>query len=315
MNALARSLQDLHYMLFGAVVKLSGGLRSPQKSFALASALGAIRSHFGYIGPGWSRKKYLGTIRAVFPQISAIDAAALLKAYWVNHQKRFMELFLVRELTPQNLERLVEFSGLEHLDRALERKRGVILPVPHIGNERLHHIALAVKGYPLAVISSKYEDHGEFARKIKIEASRRFHEVGYPGDTTWLLKMLKQNRVLQVASTAEPGPQGVIVNFLGQKILLPTGWVRLALRTEAAVLPSTLIRQADDRHLLVIHPEIKLNRADKRKIHLQDNVQRFMDIVAEFYRERPDLVDWMALTVRLEESQRAKEQRNLRITN
>lgn len=304
MNAIARTLQDLHYLTFSGIVKLLGGMRTPQMSCTLAQALGALRTRFGYIGPGWSRKRYIETIRTIFPQISKSEAGSLLKAYWVNHQKSFMELFLVRELTPANLDRLVEFEGLDHLGRALERGRGVILPVPHIGNERLHHIALAVKGYPIAVISSHYDDHGSYARQVKLEASRRFHEVGYPGDSIWLLKILKRNYILQVASDAEAGSRGVLVNFLGQNLLLPTGWVRLALKTGAAVLPSALLRQKDDRYRLMIRPEFELNRTDDRRDDLRDNVQHYMNVVSDFFRDHPDLIDWMSLTVRLEETAR-----------
>jgi KDO2-lipid IV(A) lauroyltransferase len=304
MNLVARILQDLHYRFFGSLVSLLGGLKKSRRCFALADALGTLRIRFGYIGSDWSRKRYLNSIRAIFPQAPAEEVDRLLRAYWVNHQKRFIELFLMQELTPENLSQLVEFKGLENLDRALQRGHGVILPVPHIGNERLHHIALAVRGYPLAVISSKYEDHGPYARNIKIGASKRFHEIGYANDAAWLLRMLKGNYVLQVASTAEAGQTGVVVSFLGQQILLPTGWVRLALKTGAAVLPSALLRQDDDRHLLVIQPEFNLTSTGERQQVLQDNVQRFMDVVSGFYTERPDLVDWMSLTVRLDETKR-----------
>jgi len=306
MSATVRVLRDVHYRIFGGIVKALGGLRHADRSYALAEFLGNVRARFVYPGTGWSQERYLQTIRTVFPELGSAQAAALLKAYWVNHQKRFMELFLTRDLTAQNLSDLVRFEGLEHLDKALSRGQGVILPVPHIGNERLHHIALAVKGYPVAVISSKYEDHGRYAQSIKIEASKRFHEVGYPGDSAWLLRMLKGNKVLQIASTAEAGSNGVMVNFLGQEVLFPTGWVRLALKTHAIVLPSTLLRQSDNRHLLLILPEFELNRDIGRDDLLRVNIQRFMDIVADIYRQRPDLVDWMSLTVRLEETHRAR---------
>lgn len=307
MNAAARILQDLHYRFFGGIVDALGGLQHSQRSYALATVLGNVRTHVGYVGSGWSREVYLRTIRTVFPDLGSKKANQLLKAYWVNHQKRFMELFLARELVSANLSRLVSFTGLENLDQALARGKGVIMPVPHIGNERLHHIALAVKGYPMAVISSQYEDHGSYAREVKIGASKRFHEVGYAGDTTWLLRMLKSNRILQVASTAQAGPNGVLVNFLGQKVLFPTGWARLAWKTGAAVLPSVLLRQDDDRHLLIIQPEFVLETGSSKETQMQDNVQRFLDLVSRFYLDRPDLVDWMSLTVRLDETRHVLE--------
>lgn len=302
MSALVRFLRDLYYLFFGLVVKLLGGLRSPKKNYRLAGLLGNIRTRYGYIVSDWSRERYLKTIRVVLPQLNKQEASALLQAYWVNHQKRFLELFLARELTAENIDRIVEFKGLERLDRGLERGKGVILPVPHIGNERLHHIALALKGYPMAVISSRYEDHGPYARNVKLGASKRFHDVGHPGDSGWLLRTLKSNRMLQVSPDAEAGSGGVLVTFLGQNVLLPTGWVRLTLKTGAAVFPSVLLRQTDDRHELVIYPEFEVFHGEDRQAVLRENVQRYMDWVGETFKEHPDLIDWMDLTVRLEET-------------
>jgi len=302
MNSLARNLQDIYYRQFNGIISFLGGINHASRSYALAQLFGEIRTRFGYIGRGWSREKYLSTIQTLLPGISNLEAEELLKAYWINHQKRFIELFLVRSLTPDNLSSLVSFEGDDQLNSALERGKGVILPVPHLGNERLHHISLAVRGFPMAVISSQYEDHGPYARKIKIEASRQFHEVGHPGDVKWLLRMLKQNRVLQVACDAEADANGVLVRFLGQQVLLPSGWVRLAQMTGAAIFPSALLRQNDNKHKLVILPEFELIENGSRKDSLEENVQRYMDTVSELYLNRPDQIDWMSWTVRLEET-------------
>ncbi len=302
MNATTKFLQDVHYRFFKNFVDLVGGLDRRKRVYAVAEIMGKWRARWGYVGRGWSREKYLSTIRRIFPEIPADRAEDLLRSYWINHQKKFMELFLTRDLDEQKLSDWVCFQGLEHLDRALEQGRGVVLPVPHIGNERLHHIALAVKGYPMAVISSRYEDHGNFAQKVKLDAARRFHEIGHPGDPVWLLRMLKENRILQIACDAEPDASSVLVRFLEQEIYFPSGWVRLALKTGARVLLSALIRQDHDRHLLVMQPEFDLERDAAKDRILQENVQRYMDGVAELYRTYPDQVDWMNLTVRLEES-------------
>ena len=93
MNTPARFLQDAFYRLFNGIVLLLGGMKTPQRSYAIATLLGNMRTHFGYIGAGWSREKYLETITSVFPDIRSPEAKQLLKAYWENHQKRFMELF------------------------------------------------------------------------------------------------------------------------------------------------------------------------------------------------------------------------------
>ena len=78
------------------------------------------------------------------------------------------------------------------------------------------------------------------------------------------------------------------------------------------MLPSVLLRQPDNRHRLVIQPEFVLNNNTDREKQIQDNIQRFMDIIAIIYTRHPDLVDWMSLTVRLDESHQARDDISVR---
>ncbi|MBI4831371.1 MAG: lipid A biosynthesis acyltransferase, partial [Candidatus Lindowbacteria bacterium] len=80
----------------------------------------------------------------------------MLKTFWRSHQKNFLELFIMPRLNSQTISRLATFEGLDHLDYALRQGKGAILAVPHFGNERFLHVALALKGYPINVLSAKY---------------------------------------------------------------------------------------------------------------------------------------------------------------
>ena len=52
--------------------------------------------------------------------------------------------------------------------------------------------------------------------------------------------------------------EGVFVEFFGRPAWTPVGAAELALRFDAAVLPTFIERRADGSHRAVIHPELPL---------------------------------------------------------
>jgi KDO2-lipid IV(A) lauroyltransferase len=202
-----------------------------------------------------------------------------------------------------NIELVVEFQGLEYLRSALFQGKGVILPVPHIGNVRLLHYALALKGFPVSVVSSEYGEDPEIVRRFKLEPTSSVHQVGFRGQfPRWIIDALKENRVLQIASTAEAGAVGVEVQFLGRRLYLTSGWIRLALSSGATVLPTWMMRGADHRHILKILPPLPLFEGNDRQQTINRTCQNLFQLFEPFYRSHPHLIDWMSWLVRLKEA-------------
>ena len=251
MNPLTRAAMGAYYTIFRTVFRTC--VNDPKGLDRLARPLGKIRRRIGYIGSNRSPERYLNAIQEALPDVSLSEAIDILNAFWLNHQRKFLSLFLAESLTSDNIEKWVEFQGLEHLDRALESGKGVILPYPHFGNERIHHIGIALKGYRLSVVSSEYADYAAASRAAKLDPVRRIHHVGFRGGSPrWMMEWLKNNGVLQIASTAEAGTKGITLPLLSRELLLSSGWIRLSARTGAMIVPSLIRHRPGDRHLLQI---------------------------------------------------------------
>lgn len=301
MNPLIRAAMGAYYTLFRAVFRIC--ITDPNGLDRLARPLGKIRRRIGYIGPNRSPERYLHAIREALPNISQSQANDILNAFWLNHQRKFLSLFLVERLTSNNIDQWVEFQGLEHLDKALENGKGVILPYPHFGNERIHHVGIALKGFKLSVVSSEYADYAAASRAAKLDPVRRIHHVGFRGDSPrWMVDWLKNNGVLQIASTAEAGPKGIILPLLGRKLLLSSGWIRLAARTGAMIIPSLIRHRSKDRHLLKIYPSFEVDPTTKFQQDITEVATRFFRILEPEFRTHPGELDWMTWLVRCEET-------------
>jgi KDO2-lipid IV(A) lauroyltransferase len=301
MNPLIRAAMGAYYTIFRTVFRTC--ITDPKGLDRLARPLGKMRRKIGYIGPNRSPERYLNAIQEALPDISPIVAANILNRFWLNHQRKFLSLFLVERLTPYNIDWWVEFQGLEHLDKALEAGKGVILPYPHFGNERIHHVGIALKGYRLSVVSSEYADYAAASRAAKLDPVRRIHHVGFRGTSPrWMVEWLEKNGVLQIASTAEAGAKGIIIQLLGRKLLLSSGWIRLAARTGAMIIPSLIRHRPGDRHLLKVYPSFQVDPSTKSQEETTEVAAKFFRLLEPEFRTHPGELDWMTWLVRCEET-------------
>jgi len=290
-----------YYFLMSLTVRAIGNSRIAFRMISVI--LGYLRYWIGYVGPNRSRKIYLSHIRTALVGKKENEIRRILRQFWCNHQKCLFELFLLLRISQKDLAKLVEFRGLEYLDQALKARRGVILAVPHFGNERFLHIALALRGYPMNVLSAKYDDIPRVLSKLRLRTSSRFHNVGtVSGDLRWMFECLKRNEILQIAPTGEPGTKGVRVKFLGQEVYLASGPARVALHAGAPFLPAFITRTPDERHIVEILPPISLSLKGSRGANAADLTRVFAGILEDRAQRVPEQFNWTWWVIRRQEA-------------
>ncbi|MBN2608244.1 MAG: hypothetical protein JXA64_03945, partial [Candidatus Fermentibacteraceae bacterium] len=189
-------------------------------------------------GNGRINKVYLGHLRRVFPEMSPAALKHLLRDYWRVHQRAFLGLFYSKRFDREMLGELVSLKGRDVLDRAVSRGRGVLLLVPHFGDERMLHLLLAIMGYRIHVISSRYGNAPEVVREARLSVSRQWHHhVAFPDQPLgWLYEALGAGDVVQISPTAYGGPKGHWVWSFGVPVLASSTPVRLAASTGCSMV-------------------------------------------------------------------------------
>ena len=282
-------------------------LRSPRALFALAAALGTVRYYVGYVGRGRSRPGYLARMARALPERSCPDLERILRAFWRNHEKNFVELFLLPKLTPANIDRYVTFEGLASLDEALRRGTGAVLAPPHFGNERLLHLALALKGYPLTVMTSAFEDAPDNLRRARLEPAGQAHELLFPSDNPRrLYDAVARNRVVQFSPTAAGGTSGLWCDCFGYTLLVNTTPARVSLKTGAPLLPAFIYRRPNNRHHVVIEPPLGPPPGGGNDAAAL--TRTLMQRVEKRVHDDPDQFYWMWPIIRTDEAEAAGKQ-------
>lgn len=282
------SIQGAYYRSIAALACRLG----PRGLESLAGILASVR----FAGNGKLNRIYLGHLERVFPNLDGAGLRRILKGYWRVHQRAFLGLFYSRRFTRSSLPGLVDLRNREALDRAVSSGRGVLLLVPHFGDERSLHILLAIMGYPMHVISSRYRGAPSVLREARLSVSRRWHHVAFPDQPVgWLYEALERGEVVQISPTAYGGPRGHWVSSFGVPVLASSTPARIARSTGCRLVV------ASNRVLPGMRYSIDLREFRPERLDAA-GTGRLFSLYRELGEKYPEQYNWMNLVIRHRET-------------
>ena len=197
--------------------------------------------------------------------------------------------------TAENTRSLVRYAGLEHYLAARERGRGVLVITGHLGQWELSSFYHSLMGYPMSMVIRRLDNplvdrlvngirclHGntvlhkdDFARGL-LGAMRRGETVGILMDTNMT------------------PPQGVFVDFFGVPACTASGLARVAMRTEAAMLPGFLTwREEEKKYVLEFGEPLELVRTGNDEQDIVTNTQICTTAIEAWVRRFPEQWLWV----------------------
>jgi len=279
----------LEYALAWALIKLVGAL--PR---SLARAAGISISWLVYLFHRKLRRVGMRNLELAFPEKPLRERKKILRGVFTSLGRHVAEVCLFPRYTRENVSQTVVYEGFENYERALARHKGVLFLTGHLGAWELSAFAHSLYGYPLNVVmrplDNPYLDrlarhyrtmHGnkavdkDFARGL-IAAMRDEETVGVLMDTNMIES------------------QGLFVDFFGHQACTATGVARLALKTDAAVVPGfTVWDPGLQKYRLRFDPAVKLIRSKDREADVVANTQLFTKILEDYIRRYPDQWLWV----------------------
>ncbi len=222
-----------------------------------------------------------------FPELSEAERERLLRKHFEALGIGLIETALCWWAPDRRLRPRVQIVGLEHLRRAKEAGRGVIMLTAHFTMLDLGARLLAMQ-YPLVFFYRPHEnpviDH-----LMRTHRNARIGPVIGNRDLRALLRHLRQNDVTWYApDQGYFGPRGVMAPFFGVPAPTSTGTSRLAGASQSPVLPYSVKRFADDRYELKILPPL----GDFPSGDPETDASRVNAVLEQGIREAPEQYLW-----------------------
>ena len=198
---------------------------------------------------------------------------------------------------PEETRSLISINGIENLEAALSKGRGVIALGAHLGNFILVGSRLGMDQYPFNTLIRFPADRG--ARSFIEKHASVFYQTLIPSmprrsAVETVLRVLKKNQIVYILG--DNFKRGRVPDrFFGQPVRSSRGPVSLAMRTGAVILPMYLIRNYQGRSELQIYPEIPVSRTGSLPSDIISNSHRITEFLEGLVRRYPDQWNWITL--------------------
>jgi Kdo2-lipid IVA lauroyltransferase/acyltransferase len=271
-------------------IKLLGLLPRP-----LARFVGARFAAVAYVVRSPLRRAAMFNLQLAFPQLSEADRAQIVRGMIRQVGWMAAEFSQFPRYTRENIARIVVIDGAENFEAARSRGKGVLFLTGHMSAWELAPFAHALYGHPLHFLVRPIANR----RVDALINGYRCRSGNRPIDKNQaarpILKVLADGGTVGVLADHNTSlEEGVFVDFFGIPASTTSGLARIAMRTDAAVVPGFL--HWDDqqrRHVLRFEPAVDLARTGDDEADVIENTARFTKVIENQIRAHPDQWLWV----------------------
>ncbi|MEP6921948.1 MAG: lysophospholipid acyltransferase family protein [bacterium] len=280
----------LEYVVARAALSTLGALPRPM-SIASGRAIGRL----AYLLGGRLRRTAIRNLELAFPELEPDEKKRLLRGCFDSLGRQLGEFSQLARVTPEELQRIVDCEGLEHLQAAQARGRGVILFTGHLGAWELSSFALSALGRPLSFMVRRI-DNPRIEEMVNAVRTRFGNQtIDKNAVSRAALRHLNEGGTLGLLPDVNMlAREGVFVDFFGTPASTTSMPAKLALRTGAAVVPIYVPWDAErQRFVMRIESPLVVEQTGNDEVDVIQLTSQFMSSIESIVRRYPEQWLWI----------------------
>ena len=263
----------------------------------LALRVGELGALLAYLLDVPHRRIGMRNLGIAFPERSLRERRRILRASFLNLGRMAAELAHLPRLSAEQLRDMVRFEDEAWWKEAVgwERSTGVLVLSGHFGNWELLVFAHGMRGHPVHMVHRAIANPlvDRWLNALRARAGTRMirKNAGAGG----VLHALHERAllVLPIDQNSTRG-LGVFVDYFGLPASTNAGMARIALRTDAPIVPGFIVREGRSaRHRVHVLPILEVERTGDPREDVLRNTQRFTAVFEEMVRRHPEQWLWM----------------------
>jgi Kdo2-lipid IVA lauroyltransferase/acyltransferase len=284
--------EHLEYALVWSWIKILGLLPRP-----IARAIGISLGLTVYAVHGRLRRVGLRNLTLAFPEMPEHDRRRLLRGEFISLGRQLAEVCLFPRYTRENISRTVVYDGFENYENAYKRGKGVLFLTGHLGAWELSAFAHSLNGHPLSIVMRSLDNPYIDAFLQSYRTMHGNRTVDKDDFVRGLLSAMRNGETVGILmDTNMTPPQGVFVDFFGIPACTAGGLARIALKTDAAVVPGfTVWDSKQGKYILRFDPAVELIRTNNNdnEADIVANTAKFTKVIENIIRQYPDQWLWV----------------------
>jgi KDO2-lipid IV(A) lauroyltransferase len=229
--------------------------------------------------PGWTEQQRQAVIKQMSRSLGWMAA----------------EFARLPQYTKKNIENVVVLDGHENFLEGQRRGKGVLYLTGHIGAWELSSYAHALYGFPLHYMARPLDNRPLDAMVNRYRGFSGNKPIYKNEAARVMLRVLKDAGTVGILADQNTMPdEGVFVDFFGVPACTTTGMARVALHTDAAVVPGYAFWDENIRkYRLRFEPPVELVRTGDTERDVFVNTQRFAKVLEGIIRKYPGQWIWI----------------------
>jgi KDO2-lipid IV(A) lauroyltransferase len=234
-------------------------------------------------------------LRVAFPEWDEARRQGVIRGMVRNLGWMAAEFARFPRYTRENIEEVVILDGHENFLNGQHRGKGVVYLTGHIGAWELSSFAHALYGFPLHYMARPLDNARVDGLVNRYRCLSGNRPIFKNESARVLLKTLKEAGTVGILADQNTMPEeGVFVDFFGKSACTTTGIARVALHTDAAVVPGyAYLDDAIGKYRLRFEPAVELIRTGDTERDVFVNTQKFAKVIEEIIRQHPEQWVWV----------------------
>lgn len=280
----------LEYAPVWLMAKLLGAL-----PLSAARAVGIAMGRVVYFLHPRLRRVGLRNLELGFPHATNAERTRILKGVFKTLGRQLGDFAHLPRINRANVEKVVVYSGLEHYEATRQRGRGVLFVTAHLGGWEIGSYAHSLYGHPIRIVVRALDNArlNRFVDRYRTAAGNQ--TFGKQDFARGLLAAMRAGETVGILmDTNMTPPQGVFVPFFGIPACTASGLARVALKTDAAVVPGfTVWEEAAQKYCIHFEPPLELVRTGDEERDAIANTALFTAAIEKYVRRYPEQWLWV----------------------
>lgn len=215
-----------------------------------------------------------------------------IRRFYQSFGQNILEVLTIPIVDLEYVRKYVTIEGLENVQEAFSRGKGVIFAGVHAGSWEMANIIAANMGVKFNLLVNEQTKLKKVADLLNTYRRQKGCKIiSRQNQIRELVRVFKNNEA--VAMTVDQGGKsGVLVKFFQKEASMPIGAVKLAYKFDAVLLPSFLLRVKGPYLKIIIGSPFKLKKTGDEEKDIYDNLCALLPVFEKYIRQYPQEYFW-----------------------
>ena len=282
--------QKLEYLPVWLVLRVFALLPLP-----LARAAGWMIAMAPYLLHRRLRGTGMRNLDIAFPDRPVSEKKRILREMYAGLGRQLAEFCHLPRITPENVSKLAVYDGFENFDSARARGKGVLFMTAHFGGWEVGSFAHSVYGNKLKIVTRALDN--AYLEKLVTRYRTAYGNEILNKDkfSRGLIGAMRAGETVGILmDTNMTPPQGIFVDYFGRLACTASGVARVALHTDAAVVPAFTVWDPELRKYRIrFDPALTLIRTGDEEKDVLANTAMFTKAIEYYARKYPGQWLWV----------------------